>query len=391
MNREGLETRLRSLVKGNSPEERKKHALAQKNKGKKVIGLLCSYAPEEVIYAAGMLPWRVTGTWDSDLSHAALHRDLDSCSYCNHALEALLRGELEFLDGIVISDWDDDRRRLFDTWCYVSKPSFAAMLTAPKGTSEIFERYYTKEIAGLATALGDFGGQRINEAGLRDAIRVCNRTRGLMLQLYEWRKRKVPPVSGAELLGIATASMVMDKNEFNTELESLLPYLEQRHVGSGPVGPRILVSADMLDNPLFLEVIEGEGCQVVMDDLDTGSRYFHKLVDENAEDLTAALARRYCWRPADPVASNWEEQIHRIVEWVRDFRVDGVIALCDEFSPPRQWREPLLVREMARVNIPYVCISRGYDVGATGQFRTRVAAFLEMLEPGMTGPVSAVK
>ncbi len=117
-----------------------------------------------------------------------------------------------------------------------------------------------------------------------------------------------------------------------------------------------------------------------MDDLDTGSRYFYKLVDEHADDAISALARRYCWRPADPIVFNWDEQIEQVIEWARDFRIDGVIELYEEFSPPRQWRAPLLVRGLAHANIPLVRISRGYDVGSVGQLRTRVAAFLEMLK-----------
>ena len=91
MGENSLEARLDRLVKMNSPEFRKQHALEAKSRGKKVLGSLCSYVPEEVVYAAGMFPWRITGTWDPDLSLAAVYRDLDSCRYCTHALEALLR------------------------------------------------------------------------------------------------------------------------------------------------------------------------------------------------------------------------------------------------------------------------------------------------------------
>lgn len=378
-NENTAEKRFESLVKGNTPENRVKHALKAREQGKKVIGLLCTYAPEEVVYAAGMLPWRITGTWDSDLSRAAVHRDMDSCRYCTHALESLLRGDLGFLDGIMDSDWDDDRRRLFDTWVYASKPPFTATFIAPKSRSQICERYFAEDVSGIVSSLETFGGRKITEDSLRAAISTCNQTRSLLMRLYELRKRVRPPVTGAEVLGITTASMVMDKAEFNAELEAVLPYLEHRGVGPKHEAPRILVSSDMLDNPAYIEVIESEGCRVVMDDLDTGSRYFYKLVDENAPDPIRAIARRYLWRPADPIAFNWEEQIAQIIEWVRDWRVDGVIELYEEFSPGRQWRSPLLVRELARADIPLARISRTYDLGSVHPLRTRVAAFLEML------------
>jgi len=375
-----LEKRLSTLVQGNSPENRQKYALEAKEKGRKVIGLLCSYAPEEIFYAAGMHPWRVTGTWDSNLTKATVYRDLDSCRYCTHSLEALLRGDLKFLDGIVTSDWDDDRRRLFDTWRYISNPPFAMIYTAPKNRTEIVERYFAREISGMVSTLEKFGNVKITEEKLRQAIDLCNKSRQLLIGLYELRKRPLPPVTGAEVLGMVTTSMVMDKAEFNAELEALLPYLAEREINHKSDEPRILVSSDMLDNPRFLEIIEGEGCMVVMDDLDTGSRYFYELVDNYVKDPITAIARRYCWRPADPIAFNWEEQAAQIVQWVRAWRADGVIELFEEFSPARQWRAPIVVREMARNNIPFARISRGYDVGSIEQLRTRVAAFLEMLE-----------
>jgi benzoyl-CoA reductase/2-hydroxyglutaryl-CoA dehydratase subunit BcrC/BadD/HgdB len=379
MDETALEKRLGSLVKGNSPENRKQHALEAKGKGKKVIGILTSYAPEEVIYAAGMLPWRITGTWDANFSRAMVYRDSDSCRYCTHALEALLRGDLDFLDGIVSSDWDDDRRRIFDVWCHISKPPFAVNGSTPKSKSLVFQKYLAKENSRLASALGNFSGQNVTEENLWQAIKIYNESRRLLTQLYDLRRRAVPAVSGAEVLGITTACMVMDKAYFNTELRDLLPYLEHRQVEHKPGEPRVLVSSDMLDNPRFLEIIEGEGCHVVMDDLDTGSRYFYKLVDEYDSDPSSALARRYCQRPADPVAYNWEEQIKQVIDWVGDYRVEGVIDLYEEWSPARQWRAPLMTRELKRAGIPFVRISRGYEVGAVEQLRTRVSAFLEML------------
>ena len=377
MDDRALETRLSSLVKGNSPENRRKYALEAKRKGKKVIGLLCTYVPVEVIHAAGMFPWRVTGTWDSDLSKSIVYRPADCCQYCSHSLEAMLRGDLDFLDGIIGSDWDDDRRGLFYAWLAIRKPGFSLFYNQPKSKNIICERHFASQIAGMASALTEFGGQKVTPERLAQAIKAYNRTRRLVLELYELRKRPVPPVSGAEVLGITTASMVMDVDAFNTELEALLPYLEHRKVKNKSSEPRILITSDNLDDPRFLEIIENEGCQIVMDDLDTGSRYFHKFVDEYAEDAIAALARRYTWRPADPASFDWEEQIQQTVEWVRDFRADGVIELYEEFSPPRQWRSPFLVRKLARENIPLVRIGRGYDVGNVGQLSTRVGAFLE--------------
>lgn len=379
MSQTSLENRLSALVNANSPEERKKHALKAKSRGKKIIGSLCPCMPEEVIYAAGMLPWRITGTWDPDLSRAAVYLDMDGCQYCLHSLEALLRGDLSFIDGMVGSDWDDDQRRLVDTWKRAGKPPFYETYTASLNKSSIVVKYRAGELAQLAAKLAGFSGHPVTDESLRNAIKIHNQTRRLLAQLYELRKRPLPPLSGAEVLGITTACRVMDKAEFNAELAALLPYLDERQVADGAEKPRVLVASDHLDNPLFLDIIEGEGCRVVMDDLDTGSRYYHKLVDEHDKDPYLALAWRSADRPGDAAMFGWKEQAKQMVQWAKDYRVDGVIELYDEFSAARQWRSPIVTREMARENIPFTRIGRGYEVGNVGQLRTRVGAFLEML------------
>ena len=116
-----MEQKLQKLIKGNSEQTRMKHALLAKHQGQKVIGILGSHVPEEVIYAAGMFPWRVTGSWRSDVHLAKAYRHSYTCSYCTHILDYLLSGELDFLDGIVTTNLDHDMVRLYDVWAHIGK------------------------------------------------------------------------------------------------------------------------------------------------------------------------------------------------------------------------------------------------------------------------------
>jgi benzoyl-CoA reductase/2-hydroxyglutaryl-CoA dehydratase subunit BcrC/BadD/HgdB len=62
--------------------------------GKKVIGYVCSYAPEELIYAAGALPVRLFGS-DSIIHRADLHLQSYCCSLVRGILEDGLSGRLD--------------------------------------------------------------------------------------------------------------------------------------------------------------------------------------------------------------------------------------------------------------------------------------------------------
>jgi len=69
-----MEDRLKNLIEGNNEANRTKWAKEWKKQDKKIIGVMSSYVPEEIISAAGMLPFRITGTWREDISHARVYR-----------------------------------------------------------------------------------------------------------------------------------------------------------------------------------------------------------------------------------------------------------------------------------------------------------------------------
>ena len=67
---------------------------------RKVVGTFCSYAPEEIILAAGAHPFRLFGSGEK-IRLADAHLQAYCCSLVRGALEDALGGRLEFLDGVV--------------------------------------------------------------------------------------------------------------------------------------------------------------------------------------------------------------------------------------------------------------------------------------------------
>lgn len=374
-----MEDNLRRLIEGNSEENRKKWALEYKKQGKKVIGAACLSVPEEVIYAAGMLPWRIAGTWRENVPLASAYRLPYTCPFCTHVLESLLTGELDFLDGVVFTDRDYDLVRLSDVWEEIGKTPFFHIMHVPQQQSEIAYQQLAKGIRGLMSALEQFGGSKITDKSLRHAIDVYNERQVLVTKIYELRKREMPPLSGAEMLGITTAAGVMPAEEFNRELKLLLSYLEGRRAALSSFSPRLLVSSDMLDNPAYLQAIEDVGCLVAMDDLDTGSRYFVETVDASLADPAYSLAKHYITSHGSARTGYWDQQAQQLIEWARGFNISGIVDLRQTWCFPRMWRAPFLARTLNESGIPNITIEREYHLAQLGQLRTRIGAFLEML------------
>jgi benzoyl-CoA reductase subunit C len=375
-----MENELKELVQANSEANRATWAREWKQGGGKVIGTLCSYVPEEVIQAAGMLPWRVSGTWRENVPRALAYRPVNSCPYCTHVLETVLSGELDFLDGVITTSRDQDVIRLVDVWRSLGKTMLTAYMYLPHHDSRLARQQFAREIRKLARSLEEFSRVSITEESLSQAIAENIKTRRLLTRVYELRKRPVPPLSGAETLGIVTANTIMPKDRFNKKLEAILPYLEKRQAPVKRTRPRLLVSGDLLDNTAYLDLIEGLGCVICMDDLDTGSRYFWGEVKPFQNDLFEALSNGYLDRPAGPHMYSWQKQLAQVIQWVRDFDVDGVIELVLISSQSRQMRKPFFRDTLQKAGIRNISLTREYHLANVGQLSTRVQAFLEMVQ-----------
>jgi len=373
-----MEERITKLAEANSNENRQRYALEWKKTGKPVVGILDYYVPEELLMAAGILPFHVSGTSKSDLLHAELYRWHHSDQFCTHVLEAVLSGECDFLDGIITTNWDDDMRKLWDAFEHVGKPSFRPMLHVPRLDTEFSIRYYAEDLRGLAEQLEGLSGGKITEESLRQAIEQKGRTRALLRRLYELRKREEPPVSGTEALKLVLAAQIMSKEEYNREMEEIARYLENRKAKVKALRPRILVASDHLDNPGYIQLIEDCGALVAMDDMDTGARYFWYEVEADGDPFYV-LAKSYLSKPSCPRTFFWDRQVEQLIQWAREFSIDGVLNFVQLYSSDRTVSWSYLRKRAKEENIPFINLVREYHLANMGQLRTRIEAFVEML------------
>lgn len=374
---QNYEQRLARLVNANRPENRYQWARDYQQAGKKVIGVISSIVPEELIWAAGMLPMRVTGVWNADIALATVYRSTSTCSYCNHVLQALLSGEWAFLDGVIAADKDQDILRMLEMAEYGGGAKSTCILHTPFSPTRTSEEYYRTQLKKEQEYLEALSGQPITQAQIRDALHLFNELRGLVREVYDLQKREHPALTGTEMLGLTTGLQVMDRAEAVEELRALLPWLRQRKAPAKCLTPRVMVSSDSLDDPAYFALVEEEG-MIVMDDLDTGSRYYFYDTDESKE-VYAALAERYVSRILAPRMNNWEEQIASNVDWAREYRADGVMVMPLTWCNPQRFRWPMLKRELDAAGIPAILLEREYHFANEGQLRTRIGAFLELL------------
>jgi benzoyl-CoA reductase/2-hydroxyglutaryl-CoA dehydratase subunit BcrC/BadD/HgdB len=351
---------------------------AWKEAGKRVVGTVCSSMPEEVLHAGGLLPLRLRAPGLLDTASADAHLHRINCSYTRSVLETLLRGELSFLDGLITTNTCDHMLRLAgELEAKAEFPVHYFSMYHTLGSSS--REWFILEMERLIGYIEASFSTKVSEENLRQSVSVYNRTRRLMGQLGELRKKDPPAVSGAEYLTIALVGMSMPREQFNGKLEALLPSLRER--SSGQSGqPRLMLVGGACDMPEFVEFIEAKGVSVVADGLCFGTRRYRGEVDENAGEFLPAIADHYLDRMACPAIIDGFDHSYGILKQIIDaWGVDGVICarlkFCDHWGGQRK----MLAEELRKESVPVLDLEREYSTAGSGQIATRVQAFLEML------------
>lgn len=363
-----------------------RHQLGQelKQKGHKLVGYVCTYVPEEIIHAAGLTPVRVLGgTGDTPRADAHLYSNL--CSFVRNAVEEGFRGNYDYLEGLVALNACDHIRRLYDVWSIYlkDKTPFTAILSVPGKMSENTIAVFKEELEDFQQKLEGHFGTKITPQVLRKSIALYNSTRSLLDDLYELRKADAPSITGAEVMEVVLAGMVIPKEEYNERLKALLESLKSRSpVANAQDRVRLLVVGSELQDPKFIEVIEDMGGLVVTDDLCIGARYFRRPVEGDGDPLEA-LARRYVTKNPCPRIRPQEERIRRLKQEVQDFNIQGVICEVMKFCDMHGAAYPIIKRAMDEIDIPVLKLEREHTMAGWGQVKTRTQAFFESISLGV--------
>jgi benzoyl-CoA reductase subunit C len=353
---------------------------AWKEKGGKVAGYFCSHVPIEVMTAAGLLPFRMRGTGSTGTELSDAYFSSLNCTFPRHTFNQALRGEYDFLDALICVNSCDHVRRVYDNWKIAFKTPFVKVMSLPKKVGDDQVEWYREEIDIFRNELKNHLGAKISDDDLRAAIKLHNETRRLQRQLYDLRKRKNPPISGAEALAVMVAAASMPPEHYNGLLRTVIEDLSKSN-GKGDYRARLMIVGSELDDPEYIQIIENQGGLVVTDSLCFGTRTMWVGVNESEPDPVLALARYYVQeRPSCP---RMNEDQHRRAAFLRDlireFGVNGVVGermlFCDFWCVEHYMNKA----DLKEIGVPFIQIDREYLLTGKGQLQTRIQAFLETM------------
>jgi len=125
------------------------------------------------------------------------------------------------------------------------------------------------------------------------------------------------------------------------------------------------------------------GGALVTDESCVGDRYLYDpvgSVENTMEDMLVALASRYLMPCTCPSFAPNDDRLFRLRQAVEDFQLDGVLYLVLKGCVIYDFELQRVEKLMQELGLPVLRIETDYNPEDVEQLRTRVEAFIEMIQ-----------
>lgn len=358
-----------------------------KKQGGKVVGTFCVFVPDELILAAGAVGVGLCAGsqfWIED-GEKVLPRNI--CPLVKAFAGAKVGGTCPYFqscDMIVGETTCDAKKKAYEI---LDGYTDTYVMDLPQMKKDKDYKKWAEEIFELKEKLEKLTGNIITEERLAEAIKLCNKKRTALQRLYDARKQLNVPISGKDALLISQIAFYDNPERFIEMTNKLCDELEERIKNGVAVNKkgnkRILIAGTPMAVPNWKihHIIENCDAIVVAEETCTGTRYFENLVDESGKtmnEMVKALADRYlkincaCFTPN----KGREDDIIRLA---KEYKADGVIYNSLQFCHTYNIEYANVEKALKAAGIPILFIESDYSNEDTGQIKTRVEAFLEMI------------
>jgi benzoyl-CoA reductase/2-hydroxyglutaryl-CoA dehydratase subunit BcrC/BadD/HgdB len=358
------------------PRSRQEYIREQKEKyGRRIFGVFPAQYPKEIFWAMNALPVEI---WDPpmEVSHANAHLQPYICSVVRLGLELILQGHCDGMDGFLFPHTCDSIQNLasiVNDYLGLKKP--CTFFYHPKAPYRASARgYYLEQLRGLAAEMEKQLGP-LNLDELKRRVRQSREISSLIKEIYDLRAAGKLTSSNEEFYRVLRQNEFLHPDDF---LPLLLEFAETSK-GESRKGPAVVMSGVLPNPPEILILLDELGVRIGDDDLLSCSRRL-LVTPSTTEDPFEALADGYfamppCSTKNSPIA----ERSKHLLRQVERSGAKGVIFNTVKFCEPELFDIPQLVEGVKRKGIATLVMDTELNQGVSGQMRTRVEAFTEMI------------
>ncbi len=347
---------------------------ALKRLNKPLLGYLTNRIPVEILHALNTYPIRILTGNSPTTGASERYMQIFGCSWLQHVLDAAESGAYyDQMDGIIFSAGTCDSLQNFSDIFRKIFPNFWAYnLTFPVLDNEYALEYLQNEFENLIQKiLGQFLAND-EELNLSYSIKLYNSKRTHLQKLAMLvSEKKLSYFEFAKILHLAD---ILPVEKFLTYVENIADDIETTE--NLPSNPRILVSGGMWDNYKLWAIEEFNN--LVADDLSFGSRNFNFMIPQGK--FLEGYTKAYLERIPDATAYDMNKRLSNLKQQIYNHNVDGVILLGVKWCDPDTFEFIPIQNMLKEEGVSFIKIETTSNLSNIQQIKTRLAAFIEMLE-----------
>lgn len=362
-------------------------AMGYKKNGGKIAGCLCTYTPQEILDAGGIGNVGLCGTSNETIPDAekVLPKNLCPLIKSTYGFAMTEKCPYTYFSDIIIGETTcDGKKKMYELLGEI-KDVHIMHLPQGKDRPYVYDNWY-QECIYLKEILEKKFDIKITDENLRNAARKRNELRKLYVELYQLQKNIPPVMRGTDIMiAMQKGTFALDVDTQINNIKSLIKEAKERYFEKGerPVSKkekRILItgcpSGGLIEKVGI--VIEENGGVIVCKDDCGGERTNTQMIDENADDIMRAISNRYMEINCSVFTPN-DARIENTLKMIDEYKVDGVIELVLQACHTFNVESTKVQRAVEDIGIPYMKLETDYSTADSGQIKTRIAAFIEML------------
>jgi benzoyl-CoA reductase subunit C len=346
--------------------------------GGKVVGHFQVYFPEEIVHAAGALPFKVRGAPVEPIE-ADSHFGSYLCSILKTSLELVLSDRIE-MEMFVTHPICDAARNLAAVWGRNTAYPCQILYLPQNANSPHAAGYLTGEYDRLRRSVEEVTGATITDDRLRASVALFNENRALLRELYVVKRESPWQISAEDAYALVAVGGMIPREEHNALLRHILPLIRQRGLKAQDRIRVVFEGGFCEQPPLDLIRAIGRSCYVVDDDFLIGLRWLVDDVAVNGNPLEA-LAGAYLEQSSySPVQHDLRKPKERmLLERIERSGATAAIVTAAKMCEPGLEEQVTYTRALDGAGVPYFVSEFEENMTSFDHLEIQLETFVENL------------
>ncbi|MGP1521669.1 MAG: 2-hydroxyacyl-CoA dehydratase subunit D [Treponema sp.] len=347
--------------------------------GKKVIGCVPVYTPEELIHSMGLVPM---GLWGADIQIKDAKNFFPAfiCSIMQSVLELGMKGSYKGLSAIVVPSLCDSLKCIGQNWKYAVPEIPFIPMTYPQNRVADFGITFTeKGYLIVIKELERICGVKFDEESLKKSIEIYNTHNELMREFSSLAaETEITPRQRSAVFKSALFMLKEEHNGLMRELNDALTAEKQNGKTAQTDKIRVVTSGILADNGALLKILEDNNIIIAGDDVAAESRQYRTDCCTQSPPLRA-LAEKFAHMDCCSVLYDADKKrADLITDLAADRKADGVIVMQTKFCDPEEFDYVIIKEACAAKKIPHIIVEIDRQMTNYDQARTIIQSFAEM-------------